>query len=74
MELLVISIAVFLNFGLLKWKMERERYGDIILDIAVLASLSYLFGGTMGGMIIAMCSGALMSIYLLVFPPKFLSF
>ena len=72
MELLIVSIAVFLNFGLLKWKLDRERWGDLTLDIATLGALSYLFGGTMGGMIIALCAGAMMSLYLLVSPPKFL--
>jgi hypothetical protein len=61
---------VFLNFGLLKWKADHERWADLTVDVAVLAALSYLFGGTMGGVIIAMCAGAMMSIYLLINPPK----
>ena len=72
MELLIISVAVFLNFGLLKWKADKERYADLAVDIATLAALTYLFGGTMGGMIIALVAGAMMSIFLLISPPKFL--
>ena len=71
MELLIISIAVFLNFGLLKWKLDKARYADLVIDVSVLVVLSYLFGGTMGGITIALCAGAMMSIYLLVSPPKF---
>jgi len=74
MELIIIAFATFLNFGLLKWKFDHGRYADATLDLAILVALSFLFGGTMGGMIIAMISGALMSLYLLVSPPKFLSF
>lgn len=74
MELLIISVAVFLNFALLKWKLEHERYTDLFVDISVLVALSFLFGGSMGGMIIAMCGGAMMSIFLLVSPPKFTQF
>lgn len=70
MELLIISIAVFLNFGLLVWKWNSARYVDLIVDVAVLTALSYLFGGTMGGMVIALCAGAMMSIFLLFYKPK----
>ena len=71
MELLIVSIAVFLNFALLLWKFNHERYADLLIDICVLCALAYLFGGTMGGMTIALCAGAMMSLYLLVSPPKF---
>jgi len=74
METLIIAVAVFLNFGLLKWKAERGRWGDISIDVATLGVLSFLFDDTMGGMVIALVAGALMSIYLLMFPPKFLNF
>jgi hypothetical protein len=73
MELLIISVAVFLNFGLLKWKADNERWTDIAVDVTVLGALTFLFGGTMGGMVIALVAGALMSIYLLISPPKFLT-
>lgn len=72
MELAVISIAVFLNFFLVKWKLDTKRYADAVFDIFVLATLAYLFNGSMGGMVIAMCGGALISIALIIFPPKFL--
>ena len=72
MEILIISIAVFLNFGLLKWKMDHERWADLSVDVAVLAALTFMFGGSMGGMIIALIAGAFMSLYLLVSPPKFM--
>lgn len=71
MELVIVSIAVFLNFGLLVYKFNRERYSDLVVDVGVLVALSYLFGGTQGGMIIALCAGAMMSLFLLVYPPKF---
>lgn len=72
MEILFIAVAVFLNFGLLKWKMDKDRWADVSVDVATLLALAWLFGGTMGGMIIALVAGAMMSIYLLVSPPKFL--
>lgn len=74
MELLLIAIATFSNFALLKWKADKERYADLTIDIVTLGALTYLFGGTMGGMIIALVAGAMMSIFLLISPPKFLQF
>lgn len=71
MELLIISVAVFLNFGLLVWKWNAKRYGDLLVDVGTLVALSYLFGGTMGGMTIALCAGAMMSIFLIFYKPKF---
>jgi len=72
MDMLLIMVAVFLNFGLLKWKLDKVRYTDVALDVTVLVALSYLFSGTMSGMVIALGAGAMMSIYLLISPPKFM--
>ena len=71
MEMLVISIAVFLNFMLLKWKLDHKRYMDFGVDLIVLIALAYLFAGTMSGMAVGLIAGAMMSLYLLVSPPKF---
>jgi len=71
MELAVVSVAVFLNFSLLLWKWNHDRYGDLIVDVCVLVALTYMFGGTQGGMVIALCAGAMMSVFLLFYKPKF---
>lgn len=70
-ELIIIAIATAFNFIILKWKFEHHRYGDLVFDIIVLMALSSLFGGTLGGMVIAMVSGAIVSGFLLIRPPKF---
>lgn len=72
MEFLIIGIATFFNFMILKWKFEHERYADLVFDVSTLVAISWLFGGTLGGMTIAMISSALISLYLIPFPPKFL--
>ena len=74
MEMLVIGIATAFNFMILKWKFEHERYADLALDVATLVALSFLFGGTLGGMTIAMIPSACVSLFLLVSPPKFTQF
>lgn len=71
MELILVSIAVFANFWLLKVKLDKEKYADLLMDLTVLAALTYMFGGTMGGMVIALVAGAMMSVYLYFSPPKF---
>ena len=72
MEYLIIAVATFFNFIILKWKFERERYADLGFDLICLVAISWLFGGTLGGMTIAMIASALISLYLIAFPPKFM--
>lgn len=69
--LIVIGIVTFLNLIILKIKFEAGRTADLILDISALVVLNYLFGGTLGGMTIAMVASLLMSCYLWFWPPKF---
>ena len=71
MELIILSIIVVSNFILLKWKFENGRLADLFTDLVVLISLSWMFAGTMGGMIIALTSGFIMSVYLYFYPPTF---
>lgn len=72
MEYLLIAVATFFNFIILKWKFEHERYADLAFDVATLCAISWLFSGTLGGMIVGMIASALISLYLIAFPPKFL--
>ena len=63
--IIVVGLAIGFNFIILKWKYDRERYNDLVMDIGVLLILSYLFGGTILGMAAAMVGGMLVSLYLL---------
>lgn len=71
---LIIGVVTFLNLIILKIKLERERYADLAVDVAGLVVLNYFFGGSLGGMTIAMVSSLLLSLYLLAFPPKMPNF
>ena len=73
MEIILIAIAVVSNFIFLKYKWEKARFLDFFTDVAVLLTLSYLFAGTATGMIIALVSGMMMSIYLWFWPPHLLN-
>lgn len=69
---LAMGIVTFFNLVILKIKFEQGRTADLALDIAALVALSYLFGNTLTGMLVAMIASMIMSIYLWFFPPKFL--
>jgi hypothetical protein len=69
---LAMGIVTFFNLVILKIKFEQGRTADLALDIASLVVLSYLFGNTITGMLVAMIASMIMSIYLWFFPPKFL--
>ena len=69
MELLIIGIATAFNFMIIKWKLEKHRFADAVVDVAVLLIVGFIFGGTLGGMTIAMVASAIVSLYLLWSPP-----
>ncbi len=70
MELIIIGILTAANFLILKIKAEKNRWADLAFDITVLAILSFLFSGTLGGLTIAMISSFLVSSYLYFYPPN----
>ena len=70
MELALLGIATAFNFIVLKMKIESKRYGDATLDIIAILILSFIFGGTLGGMMIAMVASAVISLYLYFYPPR----
>ncbi len=72
MEILILGIIVFFDFAILKWKLEKERYGDFALDLAMLVIVMNFFHGSMAMLQIGMVAQFVMSFYLLMFPPKFL--
>lgn len=70
MDLLLIGLVTAANFLLLKIKAEKNRWADLAFDLIVLAVLSFLFSGTLGGLTIAMVSSFIVSVYLYFFPPN----
>jgi len=70
MEYIIIGLVTAANFLILKVKAEKNRWADLLFDLFVLALLSFLFSGTLGGLIIAMISSFAVSVYLYFFPPN----
>ena len=71
MTLLLIGLATAFNLIIIKIKVEKLRYGDAFLDATTLILLTIVFGGTYTGEVVASIASAFISIYLLIFPPKF---
>lgn len=70
MELIIIGLVTAANFLLLKIKAEKNRWADLAFDVAILSFLSFLFSGTIKGLIIAMIASFVVSVYLYFFPPN----
>lgn len=70
MFLLVIGIATAFNFMVIKYKVEKERYLDALLDLFTLSTLSFIFMGTYDGLVVSTIASAIISVYLYFVPPK----
>jgi hypothetical protein len=70
MEFAIIGIAVAFNFLVIKYKFEKKRYADGVLDVVLLTIISFLFAGSFGGLVVATVASAIISIILYAFPPK----
>ena len=70
MFLLIIGIATAFNFMVIKYKVEKERYLDAILDLFTLSILSFIFMGTYDGLVVSTIASAIISVYLYFVPPK----
>lgn len=71
MELLLIGLVSAFNMLIIKFKLEKKRFADAILDLFLLVVLGWLFKGTYAGMVVAMVASMSISLFLLVSPPKF---
>ena len=69
-EFIIIGIAVFFHIAVIKWKYDKARYGDAILDFVCLVAVSILFSGSYAALVVGTIASALVSMYLLVSPPK----
>ena len=70
MFLLIIGIATAVILMVIKYKVEKERYLDAILDLFTLSILSFIFMGTYDGLVVSTIASAIISVYLYFVPPK----
>jgi len=67
---LAMAVSVATNIIFVKWKIERERYSDAILDGLIFAMLIFIFARTVTGLSIATMASSIVSVYLFFSPPK----
>lgn len=70
MEYLIVGICVFLNIAFIKWKFDKARYSDALLDTTLLVGVMYLFSGSYGALVIGTVASAMISVFLFFSPPK----
>ena len=68
--ILIMGIALAFNFLIIKWKFEHNRTSDAALDAGLLALIGVVFSSTITGLMIGTIASAIISLYLLAFPPK----
>ena len=61
----IMGVVTFINFAVLVYKYNKGRYKDLAIDVTTLGVTSYLFGGTITGLLVAMMGSLMMSLYLL---------
>ena len=65
-----LGLAVLFQFIILRIKFNKGNYADVGVDIAMLALLNSIFGGSILGVISATAGSTLISLYLIWYPIK----
>jgi hypothetical protein len=71
MEFIIIGIVSALNLIVIVHKFRKGRVEDGIFDAILFGLMASLFSGSYGGMVVAMISSLIISIYLWASPPTF---
>lgn len=71
MEFILVGVAVFFNIAFIKWKIDRARHADALLDSALLVAVAILFSGSYGALVVGTIASALISLYLYFSPPMY---
>ena len=71
MEAIIVGFATAFNFLIIKWKFEKGRIQDAILDIVIFSAIIALTSGSHGGLVAGAIASAIVSLALLKNPPKF---
>jgi hypothetical protein len=72
METSIMAILLAFNILIIYWKLSHARYADGILDFSTLSVIAYIFNGSTQTLMIGTGASAIISLYFLAFPPKFL--
>ncbi len=70
MQIAIMGIALGLNLVIILFKIHKNRHLDATIDGTILATLAWLFSGTVTGLMIGTIGSSIVSLYLLAIPPK----
>ena len=71
MMLLLVAIAVSFNLLVILWKFSNGRTMDATLDTGLLILVGSVFSGSFNALVVGTIASAIVSLYLLINPPKF---
>ena len=69
MLIAILGVVLAFNMLIIYWKYSHNRYMDATLDLFMLVVLGYVFGGSTQSLSVATIASAIISLYLLAFPP-----
>jgi len=69
---LIMGFATAFNVLIIFKKIEKKRFQDAFFDGSLLVTLTVIFGGSLGGMLVATVASAVISLYFLFSEPKIL--
>ena len=72
MMALIMGIATAFNILIIFKKIEKKRHQDAFFDASLLIILTIVFGGSLGGMMVATVASAIISFYFLFNAPNIL--
>ena len=67
---IIMGLATAFNVLIIFRKVEKKRHQDAFFDAGLLVLLSLVFGGSLGGMMVATVASAIISLYFLFNPPN----
>jgi hypothetical protein len=72
MEFVIIGIVTALNILFIKKKFDKKRYEDGVFDLALLITITIIFSGSYGALVVGMVASLIISIAFYANPPKFI--
>lgn len=69
MELFIIGFVVAANVIFILFKLSKDRYSDALLDLALLVTITIIFGGSYASLVVGTIASLIISIYLYANPP-----
>lgn len=69
--IIIMGVMTFFDLMIIKWKFENSRFADAIFDVSSFMIILTFFHGSIILILVGMVAQFLVSIYLLIKPPKF---